>query len=46
MKSRRLFVARHHEFDCRASQRFDNVEIFFSGDPKDLLYPFVLQCRD
>jgi hypothetical protein len=29
----------------RAAPRFDDVEIFFSGHPKDLLYTFVLECR-
>ena len=44
-ESRRLFVAGRDELDRRAPQRFDNVEIFFSGHPKDLLYTLVLKCR-
>ncbi len=42
---RRLFVAGHHQFDRRATQGFDDVEIFFPRDPEDLLYTLALQCR-
>jgi hypothetical protein len=39
-------MARHHQFDCRAAERFDDIEIFFPGDPKDLLYSLVFECRN
>jgi RNase P subunit RPR2 len=41
---RRLLMAGQHQLDRRTAQRFDDVEIFFPGDPKDLLYSLVLQC--
>jgi hypothetical protein len=44
-EGRRLFMAGHHQLDCRTAQRLDNVEIFFSGHPEDVIYALVLQCR-
>jgi hypothetical protein len=41
----RLFMAGHHQLNRRTAQRFDDVEIFFSGHRKDLLYTLVLKCR-
>jgi hypothetical protein len=37
-----LLVTSQYQFDARVTQRFDNVEIFFSGDPEDLLDTLVL----
>src|SRR5260370_28390087 len=44
-ESSRLFMARHHQLDLRAAERFEDIEIFFSGNAEDPLHPFVLECR-
>src|SRR5882762_4368534 len=40
----RLLMAGHYERDPGATQRIDDVEVFFSGYAEDVLHTFVLQC--
>jgi hypothetical protein len=38
-------VARDHQLDARAPQRFDHVEIFLSGNPEDAIDVLILERR-
>jgi hypothetical protein len=40
----RLFMAGHHQLDGGASERLDDIEVLFAGNPEDLPDALVLQC--
>ena len=41
-----LLMAGDHQFDLRSAQGFEQVEVLFSGDGKDVLDPFRFQGTD